>query len=38
MKVEDVVSLGDEILVKALGEDKKGRQGGHGPCGSYHRT
>ena len=25
-KVEDVVSLGDEILVKALGEDKKGRQ------------
>ena len=25
-KVEDVVSLGDEILVKALGPDKKGRQ------------
>ena len=25
-KVEDVVSLGDEILVKALGIDKKGRQ------------
>ncbi len=25
-KVEDVVKLGDEILVKALGEDKKGRQ------------
>lgn len=25
-KTEDVVSLGDEILVKALGPDKKGRQ------------
>ena len=25
-KVEDVVSLGDEIIVKALGPDKKGRQ------------
>ena len=25
-KVEDVVSLGDEIIVKALGADKKGRQ------------
>ena len=25
-KVEDVVSLGDEILVKALGKDKKGRE------------
>ncbi len=25
-KVEDVVSLGDEIVVKALGTDKKGRQ------------
>lgn len=25
-KVEDVVSLGDEIIVKALGSDKKGRQ------------
>ena len=25
-KVEDAVSLGDEILVKALGTDKKGRQ------------
>ena len=25
-KVEDVVSLGDEILVKAIGCDKKGRQ------------
>ena len=25
-KVEDVVSLGDEIIVKALGTDKKGRQ------------
>ena len=25
-KVEDVVSIGDEILVKALGEDKRGRQ------------
>ena len=24
-KVEDVVSLGDEILVKCLGYDKKGR-------------
>ena len=25
-KVEDVVKLGDEIIVKALGPDKKGRQ------------
>ena len=25
-KVEDVVKLGDEIIVKALGTDKKGRQ------------
>ena len=25
-KVTDVVSLGDEILVKALGKDKKGRE------------
>ena len=25
-KVEDAVKLGDEILVKALGPDKKGRQ------------
>lgn len=25
-KVEDVVSIGDEIIVKALGPDKKGRQ------------
>ena len=25
-KTEDVVSLGDEIIVKALGTDKKGRQ------------
>ena len=25
-KVEDVVKLGDEIIVKALGLDKKGRQ------------
>ena len=25
-KTEDIVSLGDEILVKALGPDKKGRQ------------
>ena len=25
-KVEDVVQLGDEIIVKALGPDKKGRQ------------
>ena len=25
-KVEDIVKLGDEIIVKALGLDKKGRQ------------
>ena len=25
-KVEDVVKVGDEIIVKALGPDKKGRQ------------
>ena len=25
VKVEDVVKLGDEILVKAIGTDKKGR-------------